>query len=112
MWYAPYISAAARSGLVMGIDGDIFGVGQKVTRQDIAVFLYRVVDYLNIDLPTIKKPELKDKGDVSEYALDAVTALAEAGIINGNENGEFAPKNSATRAETARLISEFLKFMN
>ena len=112
MWYAPYVFAAYDTGLVKGIDTDIFGVGRDVSRQDIAVFLKRAADYLNITLPKNKDAVLNDRNNISDYALDAVVALAEAGIINGNENGEFAPQKCATRAETARLIAEFLKYAN
>lgn len=110
MWYAPYIFAASEAGLVKGIEDNVFGVGRNVTRQDIAVFLYRAAGFLNVELPKITTPVFDDKESISAYALDAVNALSKAGIINGNENGEFAPQKSATRAETARLIAEFLKF--
>ena len=41
---------------------------------------------------------------ISDYAKDAVSYLAGAGIINGYDNGNFAPTDNATRAESAVLI--------
>ena len=110
MWYAPYIYTASETGIVKGVGDNIFGVGKAVTRQDIAVLLNRAATYLNIELPKYKEVVFGDEKSISSYAYDSVIALAEAGIINGNGSGEFAPLKSATRAETARLIAEFLKF--
>jgi len=48
----------------------------------------------------------------SEYAKKAVESLSSCGIINGNEYGEFLPQNNATRAEAAKILEGFLKFID
>ncbi len=110
-WYAGYINKAIELELVSGISDDYFGTGMNITRQDIAVILARCAKLKGITLPTKKNTVFTDEQNISEYAREAVKMLADAGIINGNENGEFAPARFATRAETARLIFEFLKYL-
>lgn len=44
-----------------------------------------------------------DLGSVS-WARDAINALAEAGIINGKTETEFAPNDTVTRAEFAKML--------
>ena len=46
----------------------------------------------------------KDGESISDYAKEAVVALKSSGIINGDENGNFNPSNSCTRAEAAKII--------
>ena len=48
----------------------------------------------------------------SEWAYSSVKILSDAKIINGDENGNFNPDNSATRAEAAQLIYNLLKYIN
>lgn len=43
-----------------------------------------------------------------DWALEAINALATAGVINGRGNDKFAPKDSVTRAEFATMISRML----
>ena len=92
---------ACAAGLVSGTSKDTFGVGQKITRQDLAVIIYRAVgDKIKA---TGTAPAFADKNEVDGYAVAAVTVLAKAGIINGSD-GKFNPKNYCTRAEMAKIV--------
>ena len=46
------------------------------------------------------------------YAKEAVKSLAGAKIISGMEDGSFAPMESATRAQTAKMVYELMKIIN
>ena len=50
------------------------------------------------------------KSKVKEYSdcLEQVQKLAEAGIVNGMDNGTFAPKSTATRAQAAQILYNLL----
>ena len=65
-----------------------------------------------MELPKQLSPDFADDEQISDYAKEAVEALAAAGIISGSENGEFMPKKNATRAETAKILDGFLVFLN
>ena len=100
-WYEPFVRDAFGAGLVGGVSSDAFGVGQKITRQDLAVIIYRAVgDKIKADG---KAPAFSDKADIDGYAAVAVTVLSKAGIINGSD-GKFNPKNYCTRAEMAKIV--------
>ncbi len=102
-WFFPYVSAAADNGIVTG-DNSYFYPEENISREDICVILHRIVKH------TAAKPsEFADSQDISAYAYDAVMSLADLGVVNGNENGEFQPKFSATRAQAAKMISVAVK---
>ena len=100
-WYESFVKDACGAGLVSGTSKDTFGVGQKITRQDLAVIIYRAVgDKIKAEG---KAPVFNDKAEIDGYAVAAVTVLSKAGIINGS-NGNFNPKNYCTRAEMAKIV--------
>lgn len=101
-WYAPYVGGAFSTGLVMG-DGQSFRPNEQITRQDAAVMIYRFAKYFNIEF-SLTDNSFADGNVISDYAIESVNALAGASIINGLPDGTFAPQNSATRAEAAKMI--------
>ena len=107
-WFYPYIASAVSKGVVKGVSDTSFGVGQNVTRQDIAALVYRAAENLNVTLAQ-NNPEkdFSDKADISDYAVEAIRAMTKAGIVNGYEDNTFQPHHTATRAEAAVLIAKF-----
>ncbi len=106
-WAYKFIASAKKSGLMNGISDTEFAPLSAVTREDLAVILYRA------SLKQDKKYEVKKSGftdftEISEYAKEAVEYMAGAGIINGFEDGSFNPKAPATRAQAAVLIYKAL----
>ena len=104
-WYEKYIVAAVREGIINGITDTKFGIGQNVTRQDLAVMLYRAGKFL----PEENYNSFGDDDKISDYAKDAVYTLRAYGIINGKTNSEFAPSEPASRAEAAMMIYRMIK---
>lgn len=105
-WYNQFVVCAYNSGIVSGYSDTEFGIGDAVSREDIAVMILRAIDVCDYTLKNTAAGDItfNDEGDISDYAKDAVKKLAQAGIINGDENGNFNPKQSATRAETAKIL--------
>lgn len=100
-WYYPYITAAHDRGIVTGnIDGS-FGIGTTITRQDAAAMLYRAIENKNTHDAAMT---FTDGTVVSVYAAEAITYLANEGILNGYEDGSFRPFDNLTRAESAKII--------
>ena len=110
-WYYPYISVAKDAGIVNGISDDIFGTGTFITRQDMAVTAHRALA-LKTDVAGGTPGEFKDSGEIDGYASESVGAMAEIGIIIGDENGMFAPKANATRAQAAVIVYRLLLRLN
>ena len=110
-WFCNCVNLAAELGIVNGIGDNLFGAGMKITRQDMAVMLYKAVVYKGIDL-NINGPEFTDSDEISDYAVQAIGALASEGIINGMDDGTFKPNSNATRAEAAQMVFGVMKLMN
>lgn len=102
-WYVSYVNIARDKSIVSGIGANMFGSGMKISRQDMAVMIYNTLLACGVEM----KPgdmEFTDNESISLYAKDAVGALVNMGVINGNGDGSFAPKNNATRAEAAKMV--------
>ena len=104
-WGFVYIASASKLGITNGIDGESFGSSLSVSRQDMAVMSYRTLQIASIALEKASDaPAFSDEGEIDEYAVEAVTSMAEGGIINGMGDGSFAPNDTATRAQAAQII--------
>ena len=107
-WFYPYVTAAAKNGIVNGISEHEFGVGQNITREDMAVILSATMKWKNITLAKSSEVIPGDQDAISGYAQDAVLELFQAGVLNGNEQNQFLPKDFASRAEVSKVVSLLL----
>jgi hypothetical protein len=104
-WYSDAIAWAAQSGLVTGIGGGLFAPNAYITRQDLAVILYR---YANSPAASGSLSAFSDAEAVSDYARDALAWAVAVGIIRGDDSGKIDPKASATRADAAAMLRRFM----
>ena len=107
-WYAPYIAAMQSMGIVTGYEDGRFGIGEQITRQDMAVMLSRILETMDVKLPVGDMVPFADDSEISSYARDAVYRMREAGVLNGMEDGSFAPAQNASRAQAAKLLCSLL----
>lgn len=98
-WCWPWVQAAADMGVVTGTGGGAFRPGDPVTRQDMAVMLSRAFAVENGDASSV----FSDRDEASAYALDAIEALASAGLMEGNGE-KFLPLAPATREMAAVVL--------
>ena len=106
-WAYSYVSTACELGIVKGVDAEKFGTGMNITRQDMAVMLYRAMKLSDIISDETTSVGFADSSDIYDYAKDAVDSLSSMGIINGYD-GKFLPLENATRAQSAKMIYEVL----
>ena len=106
-WHYNYINTAVKSGIIQG-DDKKFSPNSQLTRQDAAVILFRVIQKKGLNM--FKQGSFGDEAEISEYALDAVKSMSGAGLVSGYE-GKFNPKNNITRAETAQMVYNVMKFL-
>lgn len=107
-WFVKYINVAAQLGIVKGVGNGVFGTGNNITRQDMAVMIYNALKYRNANMST-GTFRFDDDAQIAGYAKDAVGALHELGAINGVTETTFAPTGLATRAQAAKIIYSVLK---
>lgn len=103
-WYAPYIGKAFRAGLVTGMGDGRFGVGEFISRQDMAVMVYRALRMEAMAEKQLDDSAFADDSALSDYAKPCVYRLKEEGILDGMEDGSFHPVETATRAQAAQII--------
>ena len=112
-WYADYVAWGVEAEMVKGLPGNKFAPNQAVSRQEMAVFIDRFINYKNIELSNNSKVDsFNDKSKVTDYAKSAVETMRKSGIITGDQNGNFNPANNASRAEVATVITRILPLLD
>ena len=108
-WYYIYIASAVSKGIAGGYGDGYFGIGDRITRQDMTVLLYRTAKILEIQLVELHEAEeFKDSDEINDYAKEAVTAMQRAGLLSGIGDGYLNPNGIATRAQAAVLLNRML----
>lgn len=103
-WAKDYIGIAVNKGIINGKSEAEFGIGENLSRQNAAVIIARVADLAGYTLASGNGTAFTDKAEIASYALDGVTRLSNAGIINGMGDGSFAPNGTLTRAQAAKIL--------
>ncbi len=109
LWSASAIAWLADMGITNGSGNGTFSPESDVTRQDLAVFLYRYTDSLGEDIVT--RGELDgflDGDQVSDYAQEAMEWAVGMGVMAGTPQGNLNPTDSATRAEAATMLCNWM----
>ena len=106
-WYSAYVAWGVEKGITNGIGGGMFGPDVLITREQMATLVYRYVQIYDItlteDYPLYER--FKDAAKISNFAADAVELMRKTGIITGDDNGYFNPKDNATRAQAATVFA-------
>ena len=100
---------AYEAGLVTGETADTFAGDADVSRQQLAVMLWRCAK-LNGTLGggSGSLAAFPDRADVADWALEAMTWAVGQGLING-EDGKLNPDGPVTRAQAAQMLVRFLE---
>lgn len=112
-WYGAAVIWASENGIVNGVGGGLFDPDASLTREQMAMMLYRFAGYLGSN--TEKHADLSAYGDadaVSAFAQDAMAWAVAEGLVNGRSAAELAPKAGATRAELATILFRFAALQN
>lgn len=118
-WFAEEVNTAVKAGLISGDGEGNFRPFDNITRQEIAVIIAKAIKYTSLqdssdDVNSILA-SFEDNTSISDWAKESAAIVADAGIIVGNNNGEFTPEGNATRGETASIIRRlltYIKFIN
>ena len=104
-WYADAVNWAAEKGYVSGVGDGKFAPDATITREQMALILYRYAG--SPDASGMVLREFADGDSVSAYAVDAIRWAVHEGLISGMENNTLAPQGTATRAQVAQILMNF-----
>ena len=104
-WYADAVNWAAEKGYVSGVGDGKFAPDASITREQMALILYRYAG--SPDASGMVLREFADGDSVSAYAVDAIRWAVHEGLISGMENNTLAPQGTATRAQVAQILMNF-----
>ena len=101
-WYTTYVDWAAQNDIINGYDSKTFGPDDFITREQMAVILYRYARYRGVDVKAAdaaKYHTFRDADQVSSYAKVPMIWATDKGVINGMGDGTLAPKGNSTRSQ-------------
>ena len=111
-YYEAAVNWGVQNGITTGYTNGTFGVGDKITREQIVTFLYRYAKYKNIDVENVTDTKAKNYPDfnmVSDFSKEAIVWAIDKGVIGGKQ-GYIAPQGNAQRCEVAQIMYNiFLK---
>ena len=113
MYYTDAVVWADGSGIVTGYADATFAPGRDITREEMAVVLYRYAQHKGYDTDQggMALREYADYGRISAYAQEAMAWANASGLITGDA-GMLNPQGSATRAQVATILQRFLYLMD
>ena len=107
-WYASAVNWAAANGVVSGVSETGFGPNNALTREQLALILYRFAQYKGYDVTgTSDLTAYADGSSVSGWAAEAMSWAVDAGLISGVGGNQIAPTGTASRAQVAQILMNF-----
>jgi len=103
-WYWSYIQKASSMGIISGKPDGSFGAGESLKREDMAVI---IANLYGLKQPT-EIPSIADINQASSYALSALYAVYQAGIMSG-DGQNINPQGICTREEAVTIIIRLME---
>ncbi|MCI7474399.1 MAG: S-layer homology domain-containing protein [Clostridiales bacterium] len=107
-WYTEAVRWAASEGIVTGYSDAVFAPSDTVTREQLAVILYRHAESQGYDVSG--KGDLtafSDGRKTSPWAVKAMEWAVGAKLLSGKGGDVLDPTGTATRAEVAQVYMNF-----
>ncbi|MBR2896195.1 MAG: S-layer homology domain-containing protein [Oscillospiraceae bacterium] len=111
-WYSNAAVWATANGYITGYPDGTFRGDDNITREQLAVILYRYAGYpsstgyLNSALT-----DYSDYRSISNYAMSAMYWAACSGVLYTSGKDQLAPQRDATRAEVAQSIKNLVEYL-
>lgn len=111
--YAAPVAAAFEAGIVTGRSADTYAPEAPVSREEMAVMILKAYQFKTGQTAEAKGTNpFRDAGSISRWAVDAVSAAKELGLISGRGSSLFMPHETVNRAEGAQAISLLMGKIN
>lgn len=107
-YYGTAVYWARLNGIASGYSDERFGPDDAITREQLAVMLYRFAKAQGHDVTA--QADLSgytDADQISGFAREAMNWASAEGLINGTSGSTLSPDSSATRAQVAVILMRF-----
>ena len=102
-WFGPSVYAAYNQKLIAGVSKDYFMPHQRITYEEVAVILQRI-----ISREVVENPVLEDEGKIADWAKNAVFAMCSNQLMKPEDN-KFRPKQMVSREMSAVFLVRILE---
>ena len=114
-WYSSPVLWAYDNGIVSGYANGNFGTSDNITREQLALMMYKYAKTKGYDTTAESGmlQKFSDEAQISTWAREAIQWAASHGIMSGKGNGAdgkplLDPQGNATRAECAAMMKKML----
>lgn len=106
-WATEFVNAAKAANLIADeiAVATAADLDTKITREEMASMVSKAAAYKKVAITDIQPVVMSDFESIAEWAQDDVNNAVILGIISGFEDGTFRPKETATRAQAATMLS-------
>ena len=101
------VARLAETGIARGVTPDSFRPNAPVSRAEMASFLDRLLDHLDIEVEDATESEVFSDLTATPHTA-AILRLADLGIAEGDGTGAFAPADPVSRAQMASFLARTL----
>ena len=108
-YYAEAVAWAAGEGIVGGYGNGVFGANDPITREQMALMMYRYAQYAGYETSqrSAQLSSYADYASISDWAVEAVSWANAVGLMNGRTATTIVPTGTITRAEAATILMQF-----
>ena len=97
-----FIDCLAELGVVEGYTDGTYGPADDVSRGQLATFVVRALEEVGVEMAAdVSFPDV----NAGSTHTEAISKLATASVVQGREDGTFAPEAPVTRAQTATYVA-------
>lgn len=112
-WYAAAVSTAQEAGLITGYGDSTFRPNAGLTHEQLAAVIARTLSFAgkSSHINGLPPEALAGTASLAPWAVQPVSMLLEAGLLEHSEAADFSPEAPVTRAESAVMLTRMLKYM-
>lgn len=108
LWYSDAVNWSASVGVVNGMENGKFAPDNNISREHLAVMLYRYAQYKGYDVSVRGDLDaFLDGKTTSAWAQEPMQWAVGCGLLNGLGEGLIVPYKEADRAEVATMVMRF-----
>lgn len=109
-WTHDEVAKAVEAGYIQGYSDGTIGIGNKITRQEVAVIIGRLLKLQTVDSKAAS--EFNDAADFADWGKNFIGAVVANKIMNGYiTDHTFKPNKPITRAEAVVTLGNAIQVM-